>query len=41
MGPQTGVDVGDTSCKIPYAPDYIKKIQQRGAIGKKRKSAKC
>jgi 3-methyladenine DNA glycosylase AlkD len=35
------VDVGNTSCKVPYAPDYIKKIKQRGAIGKKRKSAKC
>jgi hypothetical protein len=35
------VDVGDTSCQIPYAPDYIKKIEARGAIGKKRKTAKC
>jgi 3-methyladenine DNA glycosylase AlkD len=35
------VDMGDTECKVPYAPDYIKKVQQRGAIGKKRKSAKC
>jgi 3-methyladenine DNA glycosylase AlkD len=38
---RVGVDVGNTSCKVPYAPDYIKKIKQRGAIGKKRKSAKC
>jgi 3-methyladenine DNA glycosylase AlkD len=36
-----GVDVGDTSCKVPYAPDYIEKVRQRGAIGKKRKTAKC
>ncbi len=35
------VDVGDTSCKIPYAPDYIEKVRKRGAIGKKRKTAKC
>jgi hypothetical protein len=35
------VDMGGTACKLPYAPDYIKKIQQRGAIGKKRKTAKC
>jgi 3-methyladenine DNA glycosylase AlkD len=35
------VDMGGTACKIPYAPDYIKKIRQRGAIGKKRKTAKC
>lgn len=35
------VDVGNTSCQIPFAPDYIQKIQKRGTIGKKRKSAKC
>lgn len=35
------VDMGDTSCQTPYAPDYIRKIQKRGTIGKKRKSAKC
>jgi 3-methyladenine DNA glycosylase AlkD len=35
------VDMGDTSCQVPFAPDYIRKVQKRGAIGKKRKSAKC
>ena len=35
------VDMGDTACKVPFAPDYIRKIQQRGTVGKKRKSAKC
>ncbi|HEY7327520.1 MAG TPA: DNA alkylation repair protein [Gemmataceae bacterium] len=40
IGPVT-VDMGDTSCKVPYAPDYIQKVQKRGAIGKKRKTAKC
>ena len=35
------VDMGETSCKVPYAPDYIRKVQKRGTIGKKRKSAKC
>ena len=35
------VDVGGTACKVPYAPDYIAKVQQRGAIGKKRKTTKC
>ena len=35
------VDMGDTSCQVPYAPDYIRKIEKRRAIGKKRKSAKC
>src|SRR5688572_1961481 len=35
------VDMGDTACKVPPAPDYIRKAQKRGAIGKKRKSARC
>jgi 3-methyladenine DNA glycosylase AlkD len=35
------VDMGDTSCKVPYSPDYIRKVQQRGSIGKKRKTTKC
>jgi 3-methyladenine DNA glycosylase AlkD len=35
------VDMGKTACKVPDAVEYIKKIQQRGTIGKKRKSAKC
>lgn len=35
------VDVGDTSCKVPFAPDYIEKVHSRGTVGKKRKTAKC
>ncbi len=35
------VDVGDTSCQIPFAPDYVKKAGKRGVIGKKRKTVKC
>lgn len=35
------VDMGNTSCQVPFAPDYIRKMQKRGAIGKKRNSAKC
>src|SRR6516225_3006161 len=31
--------VGD--CKIPFAPDHIKKFEARSPIGKKRKSPKC
>lgn len=38
---EVAVDVGDTSCQTPFAPDYIKKVEARGTIGKKRKSAKC
>ena len=29
------------ACKIPFAPDRIKKFEARSAIGKKRKSPKC
>jgi 3-methyladenine DNA glycosylase AlkD len=35
------VDMGDTACEVPSAREHIQKAQQRGAIGKKRKSAKC
>jgi hypothetical protein len=28
-------------CKLPSAVEYIKKVQDRGAIGKKRKTVKC
>ena len=34
-------DLGNNACETPYAPDYIRKMQERGNIGKKRKSAKC
>jgi hypothetical protein len=40
IGP-VNVDVGDTACQIPFAPDYIAKVAKRGALGKKRKTAKC
>jgi 3-methyladenine DNA glycosylase AlkD len=34
-------DLGKNSCEVPYAPDYIRKIQARGTIGKKKKTVKC
>jgi 3-methyladenine DNA glycosylase AlkD len=40
IGP-VSIDMGNTSCQVPFAPDSIRKVQKRGAIGKKRKSAKC
>jgi len=40
IGPVT-VDVGNTACQVPFAPDYIRKVEKRGSIGKKRKTAKC
>lgn len=44
IGAKIGVldcDVGDTSCKVPYAPEYIKKGIARGTLKKKRKMLKC
>lgn len=38
---KVSVDVGDTSCKVPFAPEYIQKAQKKSAVGKKRKTAKC
>ena len=35
------VDMGDTSCKVPHAPDYIEKVAKAGRVGKKRKKARC
>ena len=40
IGPVTA-DLGNNDCQMPFAPDYIRKVQKRGTIGKKRKSAKC
>lgn len=35
------VDMGDTSCQVPFAPDYIERARQRGVFDKKRKTVKC
>ena len=35
------VDMGNTACQVPYAPEYIDKVRKRGSIGKKRKMARC
>jgi 3-methyladenine DNA glycosylase AlkD len=35
------VDMGNTACQVPYAPDYIEKVKQRGTIGKKRRTVRC
>lgn len=36
---QVTVDMGGTACKVPYSPDYIKKMLDRGV--KKKKMARC
>lgn len=35
------VDMGGTACRVPLITPYIEKIEARGAIGKKRKHARC
>lgn len=35
------VNMGNTACKVPFAPDYIRKVVSMGRVGKKRKSARC
>ncbi len=35
------VSMGETSCKVPLAKDYIQKIVDKGRLGKKRKMARC
>ena len=34
-------DLGNNSCQVPFSPDYIRKVEKRGALGKKRKTVKC
>ena len=34
------VDMGKTSCKVPYAPEYILKVADRNRLGVKRKFAR-
>ncbi len=38
---QVEVDMGETACQIPDPVAYIKKVEKRGTIGKKRKKVKC
>jgi 3-methyladenine DNA glycosylase AlkD len=40
VGP-VSVNMGETACRVPDAAEYIEKARKRGAIGKKRKTAKC
>jgi 3-methyladenine DNA glycosylase AlkD len=40
IGP-VAADLGNNNCQVFSAPEYIRKVQKRGAIGKKRKTVKC
>ena len=35
------VFAGETSCKVPFARDYIHKVIDKDRVGKKRKQARC
>lgn len=38
---KVSVDMNGTACKVPLASEYIVKVETRGSIGKKRKTARC
>ncbi len=40
IGP-VDVDMNGTACKVPFAPDYIKKVIAKGKLGIKKKAARC
>lgn len=40
VGPVT-IDAGNTACKVPSAAETIAKVNARGTLGTKRKTAKC
>lgn len=35
------VFMGETACKVPFAPDYIQKMKDKNRIGKKKKTCRC
>jgi hypothetical protein len=35
------VDMDGTACQVPSAVEYIRKVEARGAIGRKKKTVKC
>lgn len=38
---KVNVDMGGTACKVPFAPEYIRKTRASGRGDKKRKEARC
>lgn len=34
---KVSVNLGGTACKVPFAPDYIRKVMDKGYVGKKEK----
>jgi hypothetical protein len=38
---EVSVQMGNTACKVPFAPERIAEAVARGTVGRKRKTAKC
>ena len=38
---KVSVNMGNTACKVLFAPDYIQKVIDKGYLGKKKKMARC
>ncbi|MCW5962324.1 MAG: DNA alkylation repair protein [Pyrinomonadaceae bacterium] len=38
---KVSVEMDGTACKVPFIPEYVQKIKDRGRIGIKKKTAKC
>lgn len=38
---KVSVDMGGTACKVPFALDYILKVENANRLGRKRKTARC
>ena len=35
------INMGNNSCKVPFAPEYIRKAREHGSLEKKRRKAKA
>ena len=38
---KVSVNVGETSCKVPFVPEYLEKMKSKNRIGKKKKTCRC
>jgi 3-methyladenine DNA glycosylase AlkD len=38
---KVNVNMGETVCKTPWAPEYVEKMKKRGSLEKKKKMVKC
>ncbi len=38
---KVSVEMNGTSCKVPFASEYLRKVEARGSLGRKRRDARC